>query len=180
MGPSLMFLLLPAAVGSRIGGVAPKGRSNQVRGVVHQRRFRGQGIRGPLFGGSGPRVSSDATASGSCLVDADNISGIQFPCCQSSFPFAAGCASKKQEWPPGAEQISNAAARELEEGSRSLGGYEPGFSSYVASSGSCLVDTHCGDTCGVRLPCGQGSFPLPACCAELSKSQEGRWEQNRS
>ena len=35
----------------------------------------------------------------------------------------------------------------------------------VTASGSCLVDTHCGGVYGVRLPCGQSSFPVPACCA---------------
>ena len=56
-----------------------------------------------------------------------------------------------------------------------FGGSEPGVSSYVASSGSCLVDTLCGDICRVRLPCGQGSFPLPACCTVfcgISEEQE--------
>ena len=43
---------------------------------------------------SKPGVSSDSTASGSCLDDADrdDISGIQFPSRQSSFLLAAGCA----------------------------------------------------------------------------------------
>ena len=51
------------------------------------------GIRGPLFGGSEPGVSSDSTASGSRLVNADrdDISGIQLPSCQSPVPLAAGC-----------------------------------------------------------------------------------------
>ena len=90
--------------------------------MVYQRRFRGQDIRRPSFGGSEPGVSRDSTASGSCLVDAarDDISGIQLQCCQGSFPLAAGFAvccefqtSKSQERPPGAEQISNAVARPL-------------------------------------------------------------------
>ena len=41
-----------------------------------------------------------------------------------------------------------------------FGSYEPGVSGYVASSGSCLVVTNCGDIHGVRLQCGQGTFPL--------------------
>ena len=51
------------------------------------------GIRGTLFGGSEPGVSSDSTASGSRLVDADrdDISGIQLPSCQSSVTLAVGC-----------------------------------------------------------------------------------------
>ena len=79
-------------------------RSSQVRGVVQQRRDRGQGVSGSIFGGSEPVVSS-----------------------------------------------------------------------HVASSGSCFIDTHCGDIYGVRLPCGQGSFPLPACraaCCVVSGEQE--------
>ena len=55
---------------AQTGGVALRGRSNQVRGVVYQHRFRGQGIHGSLFGGSEAGVSSDSTANGSCLEDA--------------------------------------------------------------------------------------------------------------
>ena len=94
----IFCILLRATVTSAVGawtcGVALRGSSSQVRGVVQQRRDRGQGVSGSIFGGS-----------------------------------------------------------------------EPGGSSYVASSGSCLVDTHCGDIYRFRFPCGKGSFPLPACCA---------------
>ena len=38
-------------------------------GVVQQRRDRGQGVSGSIFGGSEPGVSSDVASSGSCLVD---------------------------------------------------------------------------------------------------------------
>ena len=87
-----------------LSSVASRGRSSQVRGVVQQRRDRGQGVSGSIFGGS-----------------------------------------------------------------------EPGVSSYVASSGSCLVDTRCGDIYRFRLPCCQGSIPLSACnamCCGVSGEQE--------
>ena len=94
----IFCILLRATVTSAVGawtcGLALRGRSNQVLGVVQQRRDRGQGVSVSIFGGS-----------------------------------------------------------------------EPGVSSYVASSGSCLVDTHCGDIYRFRLPCGQGSYPLSACGA---------------
>ena len=44
----------------------PEGRSSQVRGVVHERRDRGQAVSGSIFGGSEPGVSSDVASSGSC------------------------------------------------------------------------------------------------------------------
>ena len=91
-----MVLLLPSPRQChRSSGLLDWWRSNQVRGVVYQHPFRGQGTRGPFSGGSDPGVSSDSTASGSCLVDTDrdDISGIQIPCFQSSFPLAASCAS---------------------------------------------------------------------------------------
>ena len=48
----------------------------------------------PVLGGSEPGVSSDSTRCGSCLADTDcdDFSGIQIPCCQSSFLLATGCA----------------------------------------------------------------------------------------
>ena len=74
--------------------LSPQQWAPRLAASLEDARFRGQGICGPLLGGSQPGISSDATASGSCLVDADrdNISGIQLPCCQSSFHLAGGCA----------------------------------------------------------------------------------------
>ena len=67
--------------------LSPQQWAPRLAASLEDARFRGQGICGPLLEGSQPGISSDATASGSCLVDADrdNISGIQLPCCQSSF-----------------------------------------------------------------------------------------------
>ena len=104
----LLLATVTAAVRSRTGGVAPRGRSNQVRGLVFQHQFQAQGIRAPLFGGSEPGVSCDSTASGSCFHDADrdDISGIQLPCCQSSFlPRSGLCVAGLQT-----SQESGAAA----------------------------------------------------------------------
>ena len=66
-----LFAKVAAAVGSWTCCVAPRGRSGLVRGMVFQRRFRGQGFHGPLLGGFEPGVSSDPTRRGSCLADAD-------------------------------------------------------------------------------------------------------------
>ena len=65
----LFCATVTSAVGAWTCGVAPRGRSSQVRGVVQERRDRGQGVSGSIFGGSEPRVSSDVVSSGSCFVD---------------------------------------------------------------------------------------------------------------
>ena len=114
-----------AAVSSWTGGVVPRGRSNQVRRVVYQHRFRGQGIRGPSFGGSQLCVCSHSNRKRilsrrhrSRRHQRDPTSVLPKLCSPRSG--AAPCVSafqtsKSQEW-PGAGQTSKAAARPLVEG----------------------------------------------------------------
>ena len=66
-------------------------RSSQVRGVVQQRRDRGQGVSASIFGDSEPGVSSDVASSGSCFVDTrcGDIYRFRLPCCQGSFLLSA-------------------------------------------------------------------------------------------
>ena len=59
----LFCATVTSAVGAWTRGVAPRGRASQVRGVVQQRRDRGQGVSGSIFGGSEPGVSSDVASS---------------------------------------------------------------------------------------------------------------------
>ena len=72
-------VLRPSAVGAWTYGVAPRGRSSQVRGVVQQRRDRGQGVSGSIFGGSEPGVSCYVASSESCLVDTQLRRHLQVP-----------------------------------------------------------------------------------------------------
>ena len=111
-----------SAVGAWTCGVAPRGRSSQVRGVVQQRRDRGQGVSGSIFGGSEPGVSSYVASSGSCSSTpvAATSTGSAFRAAKAPFPsqratpYAAGFqVSKSQERPPGADQFVNAVAQPL-------------------------------------------------------------------
>ena len=96
-----------SAVGAWTRGVAPRGRASQVRGVVQQRRDRGQGVSGSIFGGSEPGVSTTSTGSAFRAAKAPFSS-------QRATPHAAGFqVSKSQERPLGADQFVNAVAQPL-------------------------------------------------------------------
>ena len=117
----IFCILLRATVTSAVGawtcGVALRGRSGQVRGVVQQRRDRGQGVSGSTFGGSEPATSLPADPVSSTPIAATSA-GSAFRAAKAPFPSAAPYAagfqmSKSQERPLGADQFVNAVAQPL-------------------------------------------------------------------
>ena len=114
----IFCILLCATVTSVVGawtcGIAPKGRSSQVRGVVQQCRVRGQGVSGSIFGGSEPGVSSYVASSDRHPLRRH----LQVPLSvrPRSFPLSACnaiCCGVSGEQEPGADQFVNAVAQPL-------------------------------------------------------------------